>query len=101
MFARLSGPNWASTCAARISRVNVIKRQKIVLAAPRTLARLRCSHRANVDLVLAKLFAPALAIEEVVKILLWKLDARLSPVEAGGTRAFATRRTLARLTQLA
>src|ERR1700729_2115029 len=101
MFARLTGPDRTSTCAARIPRVNAVKRQEIFLGAPRTLARLRCSHRANVDLVLAKLSALAVAIEEVVKILLRKLHARLGPIEAGDARAFATRRPLARLAQLA
>jgi hypothetical protein len=101
MSARLAGPNWTGTCSVRITLVNAIERQEIVLSAPRALARLRCSRRANVDLVLAKIFTLGIAIEEVVKVLLGKLNARVGPVEAGGARAFAMYRALARLAQLA
>jgi hypothetical protein len=100
MFAGLASPDWTSTRSARIARINTIERREIVLDAPRALARLRCSHRAEVDLVLAKIIALGIAVEEVVKVLLGKLHARVGSVEAVA-ETFATRLALVRLAQLA
>jgi hypothetical protein len=101
MFARVPGADWTSTRGTRIARIKAVERCEIVLATPCALARLRCSHRAKVDLVLAKIFTLGISVEKIVKILLWKLHARVGPVEAGGAGTFATRLTLVGLAQLA